>query len=157
MTIYGVSGHQTAPDQVWRYVSHALDSLLGQSDDLIGLSSLAAGADQLFATAVLRHGGTLNVVIPCANYEQSFQKNQDLVRYRDLIAHADQVEQLAFPEPSEDAYLAAGQRITDRCDELIAAWDGRPAKGMGGTADIVTYARGLGKPVHVLWPAGATR
>lgn len=42
-------------------------------------------------------------------------------------------------------------------DRLIAVWDGRPARGYGGTADLVAYARGLGVPVQVLWLAGAVR
>jgi hypothetical protein len=40
---------------------------------------------------------------------------------------------------------------------LCAVWDGLPARGYGGTADVVAYARQHGKPVHVIWPAGARR
>jgi hypothetical protein len=36
-------------------------------------------------------------------------------------------------------------------------WDGKPARGIGGTADIVSYARQKGVPVAVLWPEGAAR
>lgn len=36
-----------------------------------------------------------------------------------------------------------------------AVRDGKPARGIGGTADIVSYARQNGIPVAVLWPEGA--
>ncbi|MFG2777635.1 hypothetical protein ACGFY7_07180 [Streptomyces prunicolor] len=42
-------------------------------------------------------------------------------------------------------------------DVLLAVWDGRPARGYGGTADVVTYAREHDVPVRVLRPEGATR
>jgi len=42
-------------------------------------------------------------------------------------------------------------------DELLAVWDGKPARGYGGTADVVAYAERNGVPVRVLWPEGATR
>jgi hypothetical protein len=42
-------------------------------------------------------------------------------------------------------------------DELLAVWDGQPARGYGGTADVVEAARYKGIPVTVVWPAGAKR
>jgi hypothetical protein len=44
-----------------------------------------------------------------------------------------------------------------QADELWAVWDGRPARGYGGTADVVARARDSGIPVRVIWPAGARR
>ena len=35
-------------------------------------------------------------------------------------------------------------------DVLIAVWDGQPARGKGGTADVVDYAKSLGKPLVVI-------
>nr|WSY54289.1 hypothetical protein OG999_31935 [Streptomyces sp. NBC_00886] len=42
-------------------------------------------------------------------------------------------------------------------DELLAVWDGKPAWGYGGTADVVDYPERTGIPVRVLWPEGAIR
>jgi hypothetical protein len=53
--------------------------------------------------------------------------------------------------------MAASKLMIDTADELYAVWDGRPARGYGGTADVVAYAHELGKPVHIIWPAGAKR
>ena len=67
------------------------------------------------------------------------------------------METLEFDAPSEEAFLAAGQRVVELSDELLAVWDGKKAAGLGGTADIVGYAKELKKPVTVLWPAGVSR
>ena len=40
-----------------------------------------------------------------------------------------------------------GRYVLDRCDVLVAVWDGQPARGRGGTADIVAMARHCGKPM----------
>jgi hypothetical protein len=56
-----------------------------------------------------------------------------------------------------DAHMDASRRIIDDAAELIAVWDGEPARGYGGTADVVAYATSRGTPVHVIWPPGATR
>jgi hypothetical protein len=42
-------------------------------------------------------------------------------------------------------------------DQLWAVWDGQPARGYGGTADVVAAAHGNGLPVQVIWPPGAHR
>jgi hypothetical protein len=41
--------------------------------------------------------------------------------------------------------------------ELWAVWDGLPARGYGGTAEVVAYARAHAMPVKVIWPVGALR
>ncbi|GLF95217.1 hypothetical protein SYYSPA8_12990 [Streptomyces yaizuensis] len=55
------------------------------------------------------------------------------------------------------AHQAGSELLVDRCDLLIAIWDGSPARGYGGTADVVHYARRSSTPVTILWPEGATR
>jgi hypothetical protein len=42
-------------------------------------------------------------------------------------------------------------------DRLIAVWDGRPARGRGGTAEAVEQARRRAIRVEVMWPRGALR
>jgi hypothetical protein len=47
--------------------------------------------------------------------------------------------------------------VVDPSDVLVAVWDGEPARRLGGTADVVAYARERGVPAIVIWPEGATR
>jgi len=53
--------------------------------------------------------------------------------------------------------MAASKFMVDEADELYAVWDGKPARGYGGTADVVAYARDHDITVQVIWPAGAER
>jgi hypothetical protein len=47
--------------------------------------------------------------------------------------------------------------MLDHADELWAVWDGRPARGFGGTADVVEAARRRALLVRVFRPEGITR
>jgi hypothetical protein len=153
----GVTGHQDIPAEAADYVREAIAATLASGpDNVIGVTSLASGADQLFASLVRERGGRLHVVLPFRDYEASLE-TADVERFRDLLAGAAQVETLDYPAPSDEAYLAAGRRVVDLSDSIVAIWDGRPAKGPGGTADVVAYARRRGKPVRVVWPPGVSR
>jgi hypothetical protein len=158
MTVVGFTGHQNIPAEAIEYVKDHLRSELKAYDPrvLVGMCSLADGADQLFAQLILDAGGSLNVVIPCSGYETTFD-TQGLLRYHDLLSHASETETLTWPEPSEDAFLAAGRLVADQSDVLIAVWDGQLAQGKGGTADIVRHAQQNGKKIIIIWPKGVTR
>jgi hypothetical protein len=86
----------------------------------------------------------LHAVIPCYGYEGTFASQDDLRHFLALRKSAAILETLNYPEPSEEAFLAAGHRVVELSDLLIAVWDGKVARGKGGTADIVGYARELG-------------
>jgi hypothetical protein len=102
--------------------------------------------------------GELRVIVPSSGYERTFNKDRlALKEFKDLLKKATEVERLPFDRPTEEAFFAAGQRVVDCCDRLIAIWDGRPARGLGGTADVVAYARATGKAVSVIWPAAVSR
>lgn len=159
MTRIGCTGHRNINPATRRNIAAAITAFLTAeaSNELVGLSSLAEGADQLFALAVLAAGGQLHIVIPSQNYERSFQSERARRTYTALLNLADSSNILAFDTPSEDAYLAAGCDVADRCDVLLAVWDGRGAAGKGGTADIVAYARERNIDTHVIWPPGSRR
>lgn len=153
-----MTGHQSIPPQALEYVTRGAGRVLDQvKDELVGVSSLAAGGDQLFASLVLERGGRLEVVLPCSLYETTFSRPEDLRRFHALLQKASMVEKLNFVEPSDEAYLAAGHRVVDLSEMMVAIWDGQPAKGKGGTADIVEYARSRGTPIEIVWPKGMAR
>jgi len=154
----GLTGHQDIPPQALEYVTRGINEVLDRvTDELVGVSSLAAGADQLFASLVLDRGGRLAIVIPCRRYETTFSRPEDLTNFRTLLESAASVETLSFDEPSEEAYLTAGCRVVDLSDVLLAIWDGQPARGKGGTGDIVEYARRRATRLEIVWPKGITR
>jgi hypothetical protein len=155
--LVGVTGHQNLPASGIFEIARLLRNKLSDVEHLTGISSLAAGADQLFAEILLELGGALLVVVPSSGYETTFANPSDLARFRGLIEKAATVEQLQFPEPTEAAFSAAGRRVVDLSERVIALWDGLPARGLGGTADVVGYAHTQSKDVTIIWPDGLTR
>ncbi|WP_328539574.1 hypothetical protein [Streptomyces sp. NBC_00344] len=154
----GVTGHRSIPPEAFVHVRDALRTLLcGHMDSMEALSSLAAGADQLFAGIALECGAELTAVIPSGDYELGFDDEDELAGYRWLRSRATQEIRMGFTHSTDEAYFAAGAYIADNCDRLVAVWDGRPARGRGGTGDIVSYAIGVGRPVTVIWREGVER
>lgn len=152
MTIkVGITGHQRLDDPgAWGWVKSALNNELDAlGPPVIAVSSLAIGTDQLFASLVAEHGGEIHAVIPFQGYERTFGP-QDLDAYRRILSKATVVETMETNGTDEDKYLAAGKRIVELADLIMAVWDGKPAKGKGGTADIVVYATQKGtRLIHI--------
>ncbi|MEU9086304.1 hypothetical protein [Streptomyces sp. NPDC048357] len=154
----GVTGHRSIPDALLGHVENGLRAVLGGHEGpLEAFSSLAEGADQMFAAIALECGAGLTVVIPSGDYEDGFEGAEALARYRFLKRRATQEIRMDFARSTDEAYYAAGTYIADSCDRLVAVWDGQPARGHGGTGEIVAYARALGKPVTVIWREGVSR
>ncbi|MEO3863692.1 hypothetical protein [Acrocarpospora sp. B8E8] len=124
---------------------------------MIGVSCIARGADSLFAEAVLETGGTLEVVLPSRDYRQAKVKPDHAEQFDRLLSRSAQVRVMDFDHASREAYVAANEAVLGSVDELVAVWDGEPATGVGGTADVVAEARERGLPVRVIWPEGARR
>jgi hypothetical protein len=157
MTRVGVTGHRDLPEPTCRLVAAAIAVQLDRFPAIDGISSLAEGADQIFAEQVLKAGGALTAVVPAAHYGRSFATTAGSAAYRRLRALAREVIELPFSAPSEEAYLAAGQRVVGLAEVLLAVWDGTPSRGVGGTADVVAFASDRGVPTTVVWPPGARR
>jgi hypothetical protein len=153
----GFTGHQNLPPKLVAEIQRGLRKELERNTtDLTGLSSLADGADQIFASTVLDVGGALEVIIPSMGYETTFSRPA-LVGYKRLLGKAARVCQLPFTKPSQEAFFAAGKYVVDNSDRIIAVWDGEKAAGLGGTGDVVQYARDRGLNVAIIWPKDAVR
>ncbi|GLP70321.1 hypothetical protein RKD27_006262 [Streptomyces sp. SAI-126] len=150
VTRIGVTGHRSIPASVLPGVRARMREHLS-GGALEAFTCLAAGADQLFAEVALDNDVPVTAVIPGMDYEAHLDDDEARAGYRRILACCAHRLDLP-PEPThEQAYLAAGRWIVDHCDRLIAVWDGRPARGLGGTGDVVAYARRTGVPVSVLW------
>lgn len=155
----GVSGHQQIGDEATiEFVSRQLQELLSKFQHLrrergqhvVVYSALAIGTDRLFVKTALALGIPVEVVIPCSHYADIYESSEIREEYHDLLSHCQQVHELPFEDCSEDAYLAAGHWIVDHTDLMILVWNGFPAGGKGGTADIASYARLVCRPfIHI--------
>ena len=130
------------------------------------VTSLAEGADRLVAREILRYPhASLEAVLPLTeeDYLDDFPDSDSAAEFKQLLnlAHRRVVLQPAhLKEQIQDedqltlarkqAYLAAGHYMVNHCDVLIALWDGRPANGLGGTAEIVAYAQTLNCPIVII-------
>lgn len=154
----GVTGHMNLTPDTVRLVSEALRSHLEQVDgEVVGVSCVARGADSLFAEAVLAVGGTLEVVLPSRDYREVAGWPEHVELLDRLVGKAAHVKVMDFDHAGLEAYVAANQAMLGVIDELVAVWDGKPAAGKGGTAEVVAEARARGLPVLVIWPEGASR
>ena len=156
----GITGHRklgAAED----WVAGALRELLRglrrwHGDDLVTVSAIAVGADTLFAEAALELGIPLEVVRPYADYIQAFPTGPVRDRYEALLARATAVHHLPHTRKGSEAYMAAGVWVVDHCEVLVAVHDGRDPKNTGGTADVVHYARSVGRRLVLANPATRT-
>ncbi|MFI9605441.1 hypothetical protein ACIHCX_37485 [Streptomyces sp. NPDC052043] len=154
----GITGHRGLSKNVEQQVRAMLDEAVRAygTDDLTAVSCIADGPDSWFAETVLQRGGQLEVVIPASEYRENLPKWHHPV-YDELYAHAADVHETGMVESTSEAHQAGSEAMVGLVDELIAVWDGEPARAFGGTADVVGYARRTGVPVRVLWPEGASR
>lgn len=152
----GITGHRilAEQDRVRAGIDHALDRIAeADSRRLTVYSSLAEGADQLAAEAVLaRPEGRLVAVLPFPldRYTQVFESAPARAGFARLLALAQDVITLPPASTPGQAYENAGRFLLARCDVLLAVWDGNLAQGQGGTGEIVRAARALGKPCVIV-------
>jgi hypothetical protein len=180
----GVTGHRTLADptavarKLRQILAEKIAVLFAQEGKGKGsacrfvfsvFSSLAEGADRLVAEEILQTADAeLIAVLPLAaeEYSRDFAGPGSIAEFKDLLARAGKtiVMETGGQDPRlqdvrEKAYEDAGRYVADHCDLLVAVWDGMPARGRGGTAEIVDYARKQGRPLAIIPtdPAAAVR
>ncbi|MFJ7423461.1 hypothetical protein ACIQXD_33370 [Streptomyces uncialis] len=154
----GITGHRGLPDPVAQDVRRLLTEAVKRYDpsELVAVSCIADGPDTWWAQEVLAVGGRLEAVIPAEEYRAGLPAEHHC-HYDALLGQADAVHRTGLAESTSEAHQAGSEILVDRCDELVAVWDGLAARGFGGTADVVAYARRTSTVVTILWPKGATR
>lgn len=160
--VVGFTGHRhlADPARARACLGEALDMLAQQAaGEWICVSSVALGSDVLFAHLAIDRKLAWQALLPFPQGE--FRKDFDTRNWSEveaLLTRADAVTVLGGEGEREEAYLDCGIETVNACDVLLALWDGEPARGRGGTAEVVTYARELGKPLIVIDPTtGAVR
>ena len=155
----GITGHSNLTPATIPLVAEQIRTALEAhpASDLVGVTCLARGADQVFAHVVLALGGSCEVVLPAADYREKKVKPDNTAEFDELISKATVVHTMPFAKSNRDAYMAASEHVLSTIDALIAVWDGQPAGGHGGTADVVQAAEKRGLLVTVVWPDGAAR
>jgi len=146
-------------------ISVVLDEIADRypSAAFVVLSPLAEGADRLVARlATKRLNARLHVPIPLPYelYTRDFVGGNGIsaadsaAEYRNLIGRAERYYEMPLKfggvtllgredksgsEARARQYALTGAFIASRAHELIAVWDGHPAEGEGGTAQIIEW------------------
>jgi hypothetical protein len=106
----GMTGHQGLAPSTSELVAEALRSKLTvYAPNLVGVTMLGPGADQLFARIVLELGGSVYVVVPAARYRDGFEEQSDREGYDELYARRSYFERLEHTESTESAHMDGGR------------------------------------------------
>jgi hypothetical protein len=155
----GVTGHRDLadPDALRAPIREALSRLKemvpvapGAGLAPVVVSALAEGADRLVVEELLAdHDARLEAALPLdtEEYAKDFKTETSKDKFRSLLARASDKWQAPDGLDRAVAYEQAGRYVVDRCDAVIALWDGEKSRGRGGTAEIVGYAQELGVPI----------
>ena len=145
--VVGITGHMNLKARnSHQWVRKALFHWMASNDIDLAITCLAPGTDQLFARNCIRQSIPYRVILPCQGYQELFDL-PDQIEMAKLMERAQALVQLDGP-PSEQAFWEASLMMVDQLDILLAVWDGLPARGLGGTAQVVSDA--LEKMKHVI-------
>lgn len=152
--VVGFTGHRRVENEekVAQVLGEVITSL--QRDfggNLIGRSSVASGGDTLFGEICL--GANLKWVallpFPEAEFKKDFN-DADWKRARALLDQAERIETLSDTAERPQGYLHCGLATVDGADLMVALWNGKGSRGLGGTAEIVEHARLVQKPLILI-------
>ena len=127
---------------------------------LRAISSLAEGADQWVADEALKLGFELQCPLPFerAEYRKDFPDPAVAAEFDRLLGQATavleldgkvNVDEYGGRVPDSRAYEACNRAVLNQTDLLVAVWDGQPARGRGGTGQVVEEA--LQRGIPVIW------
>lgn len=154
--VVGFTGHRQLadPEGAANAIRAALAFLVREvPGEWIALSSVARGSDQLFVREARAAGLSWHAILPLprAEFAKDFTADE-WAAVEEMLAGADHVRVIHEYGDREDSYLDCGVETTNGADVLLAVWDGNQARGKGGTAEVVQYAKSVGKPVLVIDP-----
>lgn len=150
----GITGHRHLDDlkKIMVEVDSAVESIqaIFPGSKFRILSALAEGTDQILAKRLLLLPDSVLWVplpLPKEEYLKDFRTAQTREEFLSLFGKAERIISMPQTEKRADAYLAAGRFIVESSDLLLAVWDGEPARGKGGTAEVVDLARRRSLPI----------
>jgi hypothetical protein len=133
---------------------------------LLMVSPLADGSDQIAAKAAIANGYALQAIFPFSREQTRAEVPERFKQDFDRLAGSATclLELPGTPADPLEAYVMAGRAAVAHSDLLIAVWDGQVPRGRGGTGEVVELAMSRGipivhipvdpaKPVTLLWSA----
>ncbi len=144
----GITGHMNLKKACIPYyrdaLLHMLQELKEKYSDILIYSALADGADRLIVEVAIELHIAYIAVLPMPKADYCLDFTEASCRAFDILLEG-ALEIVEMPLLShmlkERAlqYEASGIYIANRCDILIALWNGKHTRLTGGTGEIVKY------------------
>jgi uncharacterized phage-like protein YoqJ len=149
--IIAATGHRPSKlggysDHTWRRLLLTAERALELLEPREVISGMALGWDQAIATQALAMGIPVVAAVPFAGQEDRWPYNSQQ-RFRDLLDRAREAVVVSLGGYSPARMQRRNEWMVDRCDTVLALWDGSP----GGTSRCVEYAQRIGRPVRNVW------
>src|ERR1700686_4438738 len=154
----GFTEHRHLPDEtksravIRKILLEWIDKVQGV---VYGVTSAASGGDLLFAETCIELNLPIRIFLPVP--KEKFREDFDdssWDRAEGVFQKALSVEVTGAGEKLTERYYECGIETVQQCQLLIALWDGEPSQGLGGTADMVHFAKEQARPV--IWIHSAT-
>ncbi len=151
----GFAGHRAVPDRATAKaaIAHELETIRGTvAGELVGISSAAAGADLLFLDAC-REAGLRTVVLlpfPKERFALDFDDPAEWEHACQCMEEAWWCEVSPGGEDAPAAYHVVARESLDVADRILFLWNGKPARGLGGTAETVREALDRDIPSRII-------
>jgi hypothetical protein len=120
--------------------------------EVMGVCSAASGADLLFLDACGELGLRTVVILPFdkERFRQDFDDPQQWEESRRLVETALWSEVAPGNEEAPAAYHVVSRSILEIADRMLFTWDGKPARGLGGTGETVEEAAHRDIPSRII-------
>jgi hypothetical protein len=153
--VIGFAGHRTIADAVATKTAilAGLRDFCQHAEGVVtGRASAAAGADLIFLESCRELGLAYSVVLPFPKdrFQEDFDDPAEWARAEALTEGATFTEIAPGNEVAPEAYHLAAREILDVSDAMLFFWDGKPARGIGGTAETITEARERKVPFRII-------
>jgi hypothetical protein len=159
--LIGFTGHRSGTDEkvIGPPLLKVLTELKARAVALGGqaelYSSVAEGADNLCVEIARKLEMPVHLLLPLedAEFEKDFSTPEAWKRSLDQITTArqrpgrDSVHQVSGEPSRPECYFNQAMHMLEAVDVLVAVWDQQPARGMGGTKEVIDQALATGVPV----------
>ena len=158
MTVIAFTGHRPdklpnketgykLPNPTYIHVCQQIEKHLKELQPEKIISGMALGVDQWAANIAIKLHIPFLAAIPFIDQEKAWPASSQKT-YHNLLSKA--TEKVIVCEGGYAAYKMQTRNcwMVDRCDKLIAVWDGTP----GGTGNCINYAKSINKKIIYIDP-----